>query len=242
MGVQGKCIVNSISLKVGEEEFVRQARIVKRYGAAVIIMAFDENGQAATFEEKVRICKRSYDLLVSDKVGFPPEDIIFDPNILTIATGMVEHNAYAVDFIRACEAIKRECPHAKISGGVSNLSFGFRGVNKVREAIHAVFLYHAVKAGMDMGIVNAGLMEVYDDVDEDLRKLCEDVVLNKGQGESGMEATEKLLNYASTERERLDELKRLRKEGGAPPVAQDKAAWRTKSVEERLTYSLVKGI
>ena len=168
--VQGKCIVNSISLKVGEEEFVRQARIV-RYGAAVIIMAFDENGQAATFEEKVRICKRSYDLLVSDKVGFPPEDIIFDPNILTIATGMVEHNAYAIDFIRACTEIKKQCPHAKISGGVSNLSFGFRGVNKVREAIHAVFLYHAIKAGMDMGIVNAGLMEVYDDVDDDLREL-----------------------------------------------------------------------
>lgn len=239
--VQGKSIVNSISLKVGEDEFVRQARIVRRHGAAVVVMAFDENGQAATYEDKLRICKRSYDVLVGPKVGFPPEDIIFDPNILTVATGMQEHNAYAVDFIRACEAIKRECPHAKISGGVSNLSFGFRGVNKVREAIHSVFLYHAVKAGMDMGIVNAGLMEVYDDVDEDLRKLCENVVLNKGQGESGSDATEKLLDYASAEREAI----RIRKEGGggSDGVAEEKkAGWRTKSVEERLTYSLVKGI
>ena len=234
--VQGKCIVNSISLKVGEEEFVRQARIVKRYGAAVIIMAFDENGQAATFEEKVRICKRSYDLLVSDKVGFPPEDIIFDPNILTIATGMVEHNAYAIDFIRACTEIKKQCPHAKISGGVSNLSFGFRGVNKVREAIHAVFLYHAIKAGMDMGIVNAGLMEVYDDVDDDLRELCEDVVMNRNQGESGMDATEKLLDYAMAEREKLAALKA---QGIKKP--QKSMAWREKTVEERLTYSLIKG-
>ena len=169
-------------MKVGEEEFIRQARIVKRYGAAVIIMAFDENGQAATFEEKVRICKRSYDLLVGEKIQFPPEDIIFDPNILTVATGMVEHNAYAIDFIRACSEIKIQCPYAKIIGGVSNLSFGFRGVNKVREGIHAVFLYHAIQAGMDMGIVNAGLMEIYDDVDKDLRELCEDVVLNRNRG------------------------------------------------------------
>lgn len=234
--VQGKCIVNSISLKVGEEEFIRQARIVRRYGAAVIVMAFDENGQAATFEEKVRICKRSYDLLVGEKIQFPPEDIIFDPNILTVATGMVEHNAYAIDFIRACSEIKIQCPYAKISGGVSNLSFGFRGVNKVREGIHAVFLYHAIQAGMDMGIVNAGLMEIYDDVDKDLRELCEDVVLNRNQGESGMDATEKLLDYAMAERENLAALKA---KGIKKPVKS--LAWREKTVEERLSYSLIKG-
>jgi len=209
--VQGKCIVNSISLKGGEAEFLKQARIIKRYGAAVIVMAFDEQGQAATFEDKVRICKRSYDLLV-DTAGFPPEDIIFDPNILTVATGMSEHNSYAIDFIRACSEIKRQCPYAKISGGVSNLSFGFRGVNTVREALHAVFLYHAIKAGMDMGIVNAGMMEVYDDVDPKLRKLAEDVILNQNQGESGNEATEALLEFSVQERERLDALK---KGGGA---------------------------
>ena len=236
--VQGKCIVNSISLKVGHDEFVRQARIVKRFGAAVVVMAFDEKGQAATFEDKVRICKRSYDTLVGSEVNFPPEDIIFDPNILTIATGMSEHNSYGVDFIKATAEIKRLCPHAKISGGVSNLSFGFRGVNKVREAIHSVFLYHAVKNGMDMGIVNAGMLEVYDDVDEDLRQLCEDVVHNQNQGEDGNQATEALLEYASQERERLDELKK----GGQKVTKTSKKAWREKPVEERLTYSLVKGI
>ena len=199
-------------------------------------MAFDENGQAATFEEKVRICKRSYDLLVGEKIQFPPEDIIFDPNILTVATGMIEHNAYAIDFIRACSEIKTQCPYAKISGGVSNLSFGFRGVNKVREGIHAVFLYHAIQAGMDMGIVNAGLMEIYDDVDKDLRELCEDVVLNRNQGESGMDATEKLLDYAMAERENLAALKA---KGIKKPVKS--LAWREKTVEERLSYSLIKG-
>ena len=234
--VQGKCIVNSISLKVGEEEFIRQARIVKRYGAAVIIMAFDEQGQAATYEEKVRICKRSYDLMVSPKIGFPPEDIIFDPNILTVATGMIEHNSYGLDFIRATGEIKRQCPFAKISGGVSNLSFGFRGVDKVREGIHSVFLYHAIKEGMDMGIVNAGLMEIYDNVDEDLRILCEDVVLNRNQGESGMEATEKLLDYAMAERTKIAELKSKGIKTRVQPMA-----WREKPVEERLTYALVKG-
>merc|ERR1711871_6130 len=236
--VQGKCIVNSISLKVGHDEFVRQARIVKRHGAAVVVMAFDEEGQAATYEDKVRICKRSYDLLVSDEIGFPPEDIIFDPNILTIATGMPEHNGYGVDFINATKEIKVQCPHAKISGGVSNLSFGFRGVNKVREAIHSVFLYHAIKNGMDMGIVNAGMLEVYDDVDEDLRVLCEKVVHNKNQGEDGNEATEALLDYASKERDRLEELKK----GGVKITKTSKKGWRKKPVEERLTYSLVKGI
>ena len=201
-------------------------------------MAFDEEGQAATYDDKVRICKRSYDLLVSDEIGFPPEDIIFDPNILTIATGMPEHNGYGVDFINATKEIKVQCPHAKISGGVSNLSFGFRGVNKVREAIHSVFLYHAVKNGMDMGIVNAGMLEVYDDVDEDLRLLCENVVHNKNQGEDGNEATEALLDYASKERDRLEELKK----GGVKVAKASKQAWREKPIEERLTYSLVKGI
>ena len=196
---------------MGHEEFVRQAKIVQRYGAAVVVMAFDEKGQAATYEEKCRICKRSYDLLVGPEINFPPEDIIFDPNILTIATGMSEHNAYGVDFIKACKTIKEQRSHCKISGGVSNLSFGFRGVNKVREAIHAVFLYHAVQAGMDMGIVNAGMLEVYDDVDEDLRTLCENVVHNQNQGEEGNDATEALLVYASAEMERMNELKAMGK-------------------------------
>ena len=181
---------------MGHEEFVRQTKIVRRYGATIVVMAFDEKGQAATYEEKCRICKRSYDLLVGPEINFPPEDIIFDPNILTIATGMSEHNAYGVDFIKACKTIKEQCPHCKISGGVSNLSFGFRGVNKVREAIHAVFLYHAVQGGMDMGIVNAGMLEVYDDVDEDLRTLCENVVHNQNQGEEGNGAIEESLTYS----------------------------------------------
>ena len=201
-------------------------------------MAFDEDGQAATYEEKCRICKRSYDLLVSDEIRFPPEDIIFDPNILTIATGMAEHNEYGVDFIRACKTIKEQCPHSKISGGVSNLSFGFRGVNKVREAIHSVFLYHAIKAGMDMGIVNAALLEVYDDVDDDLRALCENVVHNQNQGPEGSDATEALLEYASKERERMDELKAM----GKGERKKIQKPWREKPVQERLTYSLVKGI
>jgi len=161
--VQGKCIVNSISLKVGEEEFKRQASVIKRYGAAVVVMAFDEDGQAATEEDKVRICQRSYRIL-TEEVGFPPWDIVFDPNILTIATGMSEHNNYGVDFINATRRIKATCPHVKVSGGVSNLSFGFRGVNVIREAMHSVFLFHAIQAGMDMGIVNAGMLQVYDDI------------------------------------------------------------------------------
>jgi len=166
--LQGKCIVNSISLKVGEEEFVRQARLVKKFGAAVVVMAFDEVGQAATEDEKVRICKRSYDILVGPAVRFPPHDIIFDPNILTIATGIEEHNRYALDFIKATARIKAACPGCKISGGVSNLSFGFRGVDVIREAMHSVFLYHAINAGMDMGIVNAGMLQIYDEIPKDL--------------------------------------------------------------------------
>lgn len=230
--VQGKCIVNSISLKVGEELFKEHARVVKRHGAAVVVMAFDEDGQAATEAEKIRICKRSYDILVNE-VGFPPEDIIFDPNILTIATGMEEHNNYGVDFINACRIIKEQNPYCKISGGVSNLSFGFRGVNVIREAIHSVFLYHAVKAGMDMGIVNAGMLEVYDDIPKDLLKLVEDVVLNLDPG-----ATEALLDRSLIEKEKMEAAKK----GGVVMNAGNQQEWRTKPIGERLTHSLVKGI
>lgn len=229
--VQGKCIVNSISLKVGKELFCEHARIVKRHGAAVVVMAFDEDGQAATEAEKVRICKRSYDILVNE-VGFPPEDIIFDPNILTVATGMEEHNNYGVDFINACRIIKEQNPYCKISGGVSNLSFGFRGVNVIREAIHSVFLYHAVQAGMDMGIVNAGMLEVYDDIPADLLKLCEDVVLNRDPG-----ATEALLDRSLIEKEKVEAAKK-----GGVVVATNQQEWRMKPIGERLTHALVKGI
>lgn len=229
--VQGKCIVNSISLKVGKELFCEHARIVKRHGAAVVVMAFDEDGQAATEAEKVRICKRSYDILVNE-VGFPPEDIIFDPNILTIATGMEEHNNYGVDFINACRVIKEQNPYCKISGGVSNLSFGFRGVNVIREAIHSVFLYHAVKAGMDMGIVNAGMLEVYDDIPKDLLKLVEDVVLNLDPA-----GTEALLDRSLIEKEKMEAAKK-----GGVVAASNQQEWRTKPIGERLTHALVKGI
>jgi 5-methyltetrahydrofolate--homocysteine methyltransferase len=226
--VQGKCIVNSISLKVGEAEFKRQATCVKEHGAAVVVMAFDEEGQAADEASKVRICKRSYDILVNE-VGFPPEDIVFDPNILTIATGIEEHNNYAVDFINATRRIKELCPHAKISGGVSNLSFGFRGVNVIREAMHSVFLYHAVAAGMDMGIVNAGMLQVYSDIPPDLLKIVEDAVLNKDAG-----ATEALLERSMVEREKAAANK--------GQVTQTAAQWRSLPVSERLTHALVKGI
>jgi len=244
--VQGRCIVNSISLKVGEEKFIEHAKIVKRYGAAVVVMAFDEEGQAATLAEKIRICKRSYDVLV-DKVHFPPEDIIFDPNILTIATGMNEHNDYGVDFLHAVREIKMLCPFSKISGGVSNLSFGFRGVMVIREAIHSCFLYHAVNNGpvvdglfpygMDMGIVNAAEMEIYADQPADMKKLVEDCVLNRNQGESGSEATEALLERSLKERE----WKEQRKKGGVVTVTKKKS-WRDEPVKARLTHALVKGI
>jgi 5-methyltetrahydrofolate--homocysteine methyltransferase len=230
--VQGKCIVNSISLKVGKELFMEHARVVKNHGAAVVVMAFDEDGQAATEAEKVRICKRSYDILVNE-VGFPPEDIIFDPNILTVATGMEEHNNYGVDFINACRIIKEQNPYCKISGGVSNLSFGFRGVNVIREAIHSVFLYHAVKAGMDMGIVNAAMLEVYDNIPKDLLKLVEDVVLNRHP-----DATEALLDRSLVEKEKADAAKK----GGVVASGGNRQEWRNKPIGERLTYSLVKGI
>ncbi|MDI1321009.1 MAG: homocysteine S-methyltransferase family protein, partial [bacterium] len=187
--LQGKGIVNSISLKEGEAKFLEQARTILRYGAAVVVMAFDENGQAASYAEKIRICTRAYRLLV-DTVGFPPEDIIFDPNILTVGTGIEEHNNYAVDFIEATRWIKANLPHAKVSGGVSNVSFSFRGNNPVREAMHAAFLYHAIKAGMDMGIVNPSMLEVYEEVDKELLVLVEDVLLNRRP-----DSTERLVDY-----------------------------------------------
>ena len=224
--IQGKGIVNSISLKEGKEKFVEQAKLVRRYGAAVIVMAFDEVGQADTRERKLEICTNAYNILV-DEVGFPPEDIIFDPNIFAVATGIDEHNNYAVDFIEAVGDIKRDLPHAMISGGVSNVSFSFRGNNYVREAIHAVFLYHCFKNGMDMGIVNAGQLEIYDNVPEDLREAVEDVVLNRRD-----DSTERLLDIATEYLER------------AVGKVEDKSAleWRTWSVEKRLEHSLVKGI
>jgi 5-methyltetrahydrofolate--homocysteine methyltransferase len=223
--LQGKGIVNSISLKEGEEKFRQKAAAVHKYGAAVVVMAFDEKGQAATYEEKIRICERAYRILV-DEVGFPPEDIIFDPNILTVATGMEEHDNYAVDYINATRWIKAHLPHAKISGGVSNISFSFRGNNKVREAMHSAFLYHAIAAGMDMGIVNAGMLEVYEEIDPELRVRVEDVLLNRRP-----DATERLVELGEA-------LK------GAGSVVSEKKAeeWRQGTVEERLSHALVKGI
>jgi 5-methyltetrahydrofolate--homocysteine methyltransferase len=223
--VQGKAVVNSISLKEGEGEFVRRARLLKRYGAAVIVMAFDERGQAGTKERKVDICKRAYRIL-TEEVAFPPEDIIFDPNVFAIATGIEEHDDYGVDFIEAVREISSTLPHAKTSGGISNVSFSFRGNNAVREAIHAVFLYHAIRAGLTMGIVNAGQLAVYDEIDEDLREAVEDVVLNRRP-----DSTERLLALAEKYRER----------GNAGSDEKD-LEWRGWSVEERLEHALVKGI
>ena len=223
--LQGKGIVNSISLKEGEDKFRRNAAAVHKYGAAVVVMAFDEQGQAATYEEKIRICERAYRILV-DEVSFPPEDIIFDPNILTVATGMEEHNNYAVDYINATRWIKANLPHAKVSGGVSNISFSFRGNNKVREAMHSAFLYHAIAAGMDMGIVNAGMLEVYEEIEPELKALVEDVLLNRRP-----DATERLVEFGET----------LKTVGQA--VSEKKAEeWRHGTVEERLSHALVKGI
>ena len=193
--VQGKCIVNSISMKEGEAKFIEQAFICKSYGAAVVVMAFDEVGQADTKERKVEICHRAYKIL-TEQVGYDPQDIIFDPNIFAVATGIEEHSNYAVDFIEATAEIKRLMPLAKISGGVSNVSFSFRGNDHVREAIHSVFLYYAIKAGMDMGIVNAGQLVVYDEIEPKLRDLCEDVILNRNNANN--EATEALINFAET--------------------------------------------
>jgi 5-methyltetrahydrofolate--homocysteine methyltransferase len=225
--VQGKSIVNSISLKDGEDEFLRRARLVLRYGAAAVVMAFDEQGQASTRDEKVRICTRAYGLLTG--IGFPAEDIIFDPNILTVATGIEEHNNYAVDFFEATRVIKEKLPLAKVSGGVSNVSFSFRGNNPVREAIHTVFLYHAIRAGLDMAIVNAGMLGIYEEIPKDLLERVEDVIMNRRP-----DSTERLVTFA-------DELKAS--QGGASRIeAKEDLAWRKASVEERLSHALVKGI
>jgi 5-methyltetrahydrofolate--homocysteine methyltransferase len=225
--LQGKGIVNSISLKEGEEKFRQNAATVLKYGAAVVVMAFDEQGQAATYEEKIRISERAYRILV-DEVGFPPEDIIFDPNILTVATGMEEHNNYAVDFINATRWIKVNLPHAKVSGGVSNISFSFRGNNKVREAMHSAFLYHAIAAGMDMGIVNAGMLEVYEEIEPELKVLVEDVLLNRRP-----DATERLVEFGEA----------LKASNTSEVEGEKKTEeWRNGTVEERLSHALVKGI
>jgi 5-methyltetrahydrofolate--homocysteine methyltransferase len=221
--LQGKGIVNSISLKEGEDKFLHQAKLVRRYGAAVVVMAFDERGQADTFERRIAVCQRAYDLLVA-KAGFPPEDIIFDPNVLTVGTGMEEHANYALDFIRATKWIKEHLPRAKVSGGISNVSFSFRGNNLVREAMHTAFLYHAIQAGLDMGIVNAGQLAVYDEVPKDLLALVEDVLLNRRP-----EATERLIKFAES----------VKQKGKAEVVADE---WRTGTVEQRLEHALVKGI
>ncbi len=232
--VQGKPIVNSISLKEGEEEFLRQATLCRRYGAAVVVMAFDEQGQADTFERKTRICERAYRLLV-DRVGFPPEDIVFDPNIFAIATGIEEHDHYAVDFIEATRWIREHLPYAKVSGGVSNVSFSFRGNDPAREAIHTVFLYHAIRAGLTMGIVNAGMMGVYDELAPELRERVEDVVLDRppqlpaGHPDEGKSATERMIEFAAT-----------LKAGGARK--EENLEWRSERVEKRLAHALVNGI
>ena len=222
--IQGKAVVNSISLKEGEAPFLHQARLLRRYGAAVVVMAFDESGQADTKARKVEICQRAYQIL-TQQIGFPPQDIIFDPNIFAVATGIEEHNNYAVDFIEATREIKRLCPHAKISGGVSNVSFSFRGNDAVREAIHSVFLYHAIAAGMDMGIVNAGQLAVYDDIPALLRERVEDVILNRRD-----DATERLLEIAA----------QFKGDGSVAEKADD--AWRSLPVNKRLEHALVKGI
>ncbi|HTN46271.1 MAG TPA: methionine synthase [Flavipsychrobacter sp.] len=221
--IQGKCVVNSISLKEGEEKFMEQANICLAFGASVIVMAFDENGQADTLQKRVDICERAYKIL-TEQVGFHPQDIIFDPNIFAIATGIEEHNNYALDFIEATRIIKQKMPLTKVSGGVSNVSFSFRGNDTVREAIHAVFLYHAIQAGMDMGIVNAGQLEVYDEIEPELRELCEDVVQNRRP-----DATERLVTFSETVKAKGKEIKK-------------DDAWRNTSVEERLKHSLVNGI
>jgi len=226
--LQGKGIVNSISLKEGEAVFIERARTILKYGAAVVVMAFDEAGQAASYADKIRICERAYRIL-TEQVGFPPEDIIFDPNILTVATGMEEHNNYAVDFIEATRWIKQNLPHAKVSGGVSNISFSFRGNNRVREAMHSAFLYYAIEAGMDMGIVNAGMLEVYEEIEPELKELVLDVLLNRRS-----DATERLVDYGE----------KLKLEGSETGTKKEEkeAEWRRGSVEERLAHALVKGI
>ncbi|MFN9301415.1 MAG: methionine synthase [Candidatus Kapaibacterium sp.] len=225
--IQGKGIVNSISLKEGKEKFIEQARKIRYYGAATVVMAFDEQGQADTAARKIEICQRAYSIL-TEEVGFPPEDIIFDPNIFAIATGIEEHNTYAMDFIQAAEWIKKNLPHAKVSGGVSNLSFSFRGNEPIRKAMHSAFLYHAIKAGMDMGIVNAGQVDIYDDIPKDLLEYIEDVLFNRRA-----DATERLVEYA--EKIKMSAQDSTQKK-------QEELAWRNTSIEERVKYALVKGI
>ena len=222
--VQGKCIVNSISLKEGEKVFIEHATKARRYGAAVIVMAFDEQGQAATREDKVRICARAYKLL-TEKIDFPPEDIIFDPNVLTVGTGIKEHDNYAVDFIEAVREIKRSCPYARTSGGISNVSFSFRGQNQVREAMHSSFLYHGIKAGLDMGIVNAGMLEVYEDIDPELLKRVEDVLLNRSEG-----ATEELITFSQS------------MQVGEKKSKKDQNLWRKEDYRKRLAHAIIHGI
>ncbi|HEY2143102.1 MAG TPA: dihydropteroate synthase, partial [Candidatus Udaeobacter sp.] len=221
--VQGKAVVNSISLKNGEEEFLHHARLIRRYGAAAIVMAFDEQGQADNFQRKIDVCSRAYELLIKH-AGFSASDIIFDPNVLTVATGLEEHRNYAVDFIEATRWIKKNLPNARVSGGVSNISFSFRGNNTVREAMHAAFLFHAIRAGLDMGIVNAGQLAVYEEIEPDLRERVEDVLLNRRD-----DATERLIEFAENVKAK-----------DKTPVTQD--AWRKEPVEERLKHALVKGI
>ena len=223
--VQGKCIVNSISLKNGEEEFIEQAQAIMNYGAAVVVMAFDETGQADTYERRIEICKRAYDILVG--IGFNPQDIIFDPNILAIATGIEEHKNYAIDFIKTVEWIKTNLPGAKVSGGVSNLSFSFRGNNYVREVMHSIFLYRAIKVGMDMGIVNAAESLIYEDIPSDVKELAEDIILNRRE-----DATERMMDYAQS----------LKDQGGDEESKEKVLEWRTLSLDERLSHALVKGI
>lgn len=232
---QGKCIVNSISLKEGEEDFLEKAKKILKYGAAVVVMAFDEEGQATEVDKKVSISKRAYKLL-TEKLDFPPEDIIFDLNILTIATGMKEHDPYALNFIEAAQRVRKECPHCHISGGLSNLSFSFRGLGDLREAMHAVFLYYAIPKGMDMGIVNAGKLPVYDDIPLDLRQILTEVIMNESADGNHVD---RLIEYAKAEKERLEDLK---ESGGVVRKEKKVDEWRTKPVEERLKHALIKGM
>jgi len=224
--LQGKGIVNSISLKEGEAKFLEQARLIRRYGAAMVVMAFDERGQADTFERRIAVCKRAYDLL-TQQVGFPPQDIIFDPNVLTVGTGMEEHANYAVDFIRATQWIKENLPHAKVSGGISNVSFSFRGNNAVREAMHSAFLYHAIRAGLDMGIVNAGMLAVYDEVPRTART-CRGRAI-----EPPARRYERLIKFA-------EGLKKSSSSSSSFSPSEEE--WRKGTVEQRLEHALVKGI
>src|SRR6478735_4601468 len=221
--IQGKGIVNSISMKGGVDEFKRQAKLVKRYGAATVVMAFDENGQADTYQRRIDICKRAYDILVNE-VHFPPQDIFFDPNIFPVATGIDEHRNYALDFFKATKWIRENLPHAHVSGGVSNVSFSFRGNQLVREAMHSVFLYYAIQHGMDMGIVNPTMLAVYDDIPKDLLERVEDVLLNRRD-----DSTERLLEFAETVK-------------GSAKKKEEDLSWRQQPVNERLKHALVKGI